>query len=91
MDISEILVRHISSNERIVYQAVCAEAVTLRCDEFPCAYSILVLRIEDGAVTESGVVYDVSRDPDKCLWVMDQLIKLCAEPLNAADMASDVL
>ena len=91
MDISEILARHISNREMIVYQAVRTEAVTLRCDEYPCAYSILVLRVEDGAVTESGVVYDVSRDPDKCLWVMDKLIKLCAEPHNAVDIASDVL
>ena len=91
MQHTEILVRHISSSEMIAYQMVSSEAVTLRCDEYPDAYSILVLRIEDGVVTESEIIYDVSRDPRKCLWVIDMMLKKRAVPMNAADIAESVL
>ena len=91
MDFSDTIVRRISDSVKIVYQTVSGEAVTLRCREYPVAYSVLVLRVEDDAVTESKVLYDVSRDHGMCLCVMEALAKRGAEPQNAADIAETVL
>lgn len=85
------LIRQISENERLVYQAVSSDAVTLRCKEYPTAYSILVLRVEDDAVTESKVLYDVSRELRSCMNVLEKLADRGVSPLCAADAVETVL
>ena len=84
-------VRQISESERLVYQTVSSDAVTLRSREYSTAYSILVLRVEDDAVTESKVLYDVSRDLRICLSVMKELAARGASPACAADVAETVM
>lgn len=85
------LVKQISKGERLVYQTVSSDAVTLRCREYPTAYSILVLRVEDDAVTESKVLYDVSRDLRICLNVMEKLADRGVSPMCAVDVAETVM
>ena len=78
------LVRQLSGKTALVYQKVGTEAVCEACAEYPTAYSVIVLLLEEGAVSGSRILYDVTREEARCMEIMRELCECEATPDNAA-------
>ncbi|MBQ9116461.1 MAG: hypothetical protein IJY04_05510 [Clostridia bacterium] len=81
----KLVIRNLAEKERIVYMMVKTEAVCMKERGCEWAYSVLILRISDDVVTESDIVYDVSRNEDVCFGVMKELCRACVAPGEAKD------
>ena len=80
-----------TENGELVYQIISSEPITIICEEFPTAFSVLVAHTEEDAVTESAFVYDVSRDMEVCKRITEQLWKRGTPPCELRDTIAELL
>ncbi len=63
------------------------------CDLFAntSVYSILILQIENGITTEYDFLYDIARDKENAVAILDLLVYNNVMPSNARDVLADIL
>lgn len=63
------------------------------CDLFEeeKVYSVLILQIEDGITTEYDFLYDIARDEENAVAILDLLVYNNVMPTNARDVLADIL
>lgn len=54
-------------------------------------YSVLILQIEDGITTEYDFLYDIARDEENAVAILDLLVYNNVMPTNARDVLADIL
>ncbi len=93
--------RHLISNKRT--EVMLKDSIVLdysliitdrkECDLFEenSVYSVLILQIEDGITTEYDFIYDVARDKENAVAILDMLVYNNVMPNNARDVLADIL
>lgn len=63
------------------------------CDLFEQekVYSVLILQIEDGITTEYDFLYDIAREEENAVAILDLLVYNNVMPTNARDVLADIL
>lgn len=63
------------------------------CDLFEeeKVYSVLILQIEDGITTEYDFLYDIAREEENAVAILDLLVYNNVMPTNARDVLADIL
>ncbi len=63
------------------------------CDFFEeeKVYSVLILQIEDGITTEYDFLYDIAREEENAVAILDLLVYNNVMPTNARDVLADIL
>ena len=54
-------------------------------------YSVLILQTEDGITTEYEFLYDIARDEENAVAILDLLVYNNVMPTNAKDVLADIL
>ena len=54
-------------------------------------YSVLILQIEDGITSEYDFLYDIARDEENAVAILDLLVYNNVMPTNARDVLADIL
>ncbi len=54
-------------------------------------YSVLILQMEDGITTEYDFLYDIARDEENAVAILDLLVYNNVMPTNARDVLADIL
>lgn len=54
-------------------------------------YSVLILQIEDGITTEYDFLYDIAREEENAVAILDLLVYNNVMPTNARDVLADIL
>ena len=54
-------------------------------------YSVLILQIENGITTQYDFLYDISRDENNAVAILDTLVYNNVMPSNARDVLADIL
>ena len=83
--------RRLSASRVLFYSLIKTEAVCLKSERFPYAYSILIIETEEGAVTDSTVLYDVSRICSEGAKITERLAQCGVTPLNAKRTVSSII
>ena len=52
---------------------------------------VLILQIEDGITTEYDFLYDIARDEENAVAILDLLVYNNVMPTNARDVLADIL
>ena len=83
----------ILSNEGIVldYSLIMTDKRVCDLFENEHVYSVLILQIEDGITTDYDFVYDIARDKENAVAILDMLVYNNVMPNNARDVLADVL
>ena len=54
-------------------------------------YSVLILQIEDGITTEYDFLYDIAREEENAVAILDLLVYNNVMPTSARDVLADIL
>ncbi|MBR5322112.1 MAG: hypothetical protein IKU48_01005 [Clostridia bacterium] len=54
-------------------------------------YSVLILQTEEGITTEYDFLYDIARDKENAVAILDLLVYNNVMPANARDVLADIL
>ena len=59
--------------------------------EESAVYSVLILQIENGITTEYEFLYDIARDEENAVAILDVLVYNNVMPTNAKDVLAEIL
>lgn len=77
------IVKRLNRKETLAYRMLQTEALFEPDVNYPVAYSILIVLAENGTVVQSDILFDVSRNKNICLNVMERLVDGNIGPTDA--------
>ena len=77
---SRMLTETLGNGTELSYQLICTHGLYPESEEYPTAYSIIILLADGGSVIDSEILYDISRNEADCLSLMEKLFRVAVLP-----------